>query len=314
MVHPNKKQKVKKTSTTTCKEDLIFNSDILPKIMSYLPSFDVLNLAITCKRFGISDNDKTSSLIEKCASIVIQDFATDELLGALPHYDGEGSLADYHYLQLLKAPLTFDQLVGGAVYMISIENEGDKSCVTTNVPGNSTTGYWGIALSNNILRAGKHYVTFDLTMGNEGTFWLGVMRPGQANQNARGAPIFPEFFHNFSRYMVHGEDNNDVQCCMYNIYSGFCHFGDWGDSNHSESRRDWEGMETMRSDCEIGMILDLDEGTLSAYKNGRFLGVMKRGLAGPYCWVASIYKGEVGKSSRVTIKRGSIPLLTAREE
>ena len=107
MVHPhsNKKQKVKdSTTTTTCKEDLIFNSDILPKIISYLPSVDILNLAITCKRFGISDNDKTSSLIEKSAGIVVQDFATDELLGALPNYDGEGSLADYHYLQLLKAP------------------------------------------------------------------------------------------------------------------------------------------------------------------------------------------------------------------
>ena len=64
----------------------------------------------------------------------------------------------------------------------------------------------------------------------------------------------------------------------------------------------------MSSGDEIGMLLDLDEGTLSVYKNGRKLVVMMRGLAGPYCWVVSI--GD--KDSRVTIKRGTIP--PSREE
>jgi len=298
MVHPNKKQKVKdSTSTTTCTEDLIFNSDILPKIISYLPSIDVLNLAITCKRFGISDNDKTSSLIETSASIAVQDFATDELLGALPNYDGEGSLADYHYLQLLKAPLTFDQLVGGAVYV----NSEDKSYVTRYIP----FGYWGTAFSNNILRAGKHYVTFEITMGNSGSFWLGVMRPGQANENANGTPLQSDFFQNFSRRFVHGEHNNNIyNCCVYGTSVGECSSNDWIDYIEDG---DWEGMETFHSDGEIGMLLDLDEGTLSVYKNGRFLGIMKRGLAGPYCWAASIFRGGIGTSSHVTIKRGSIP-------
>ena len=47
------------------------------------------------------------------------------------------------------------------------------------------------------------------------------------------------------------------------------------------------------------MLLDLDEGTLSVYKNRRKLGVMKRGLAGHYCWFASLLPGR-----QVTIKRG----------
>ena len=53
----------------------------------------------------------------------------------------------------------------------------------------------------------------------------------------------------------------------------------------------------------IGMLLDLDEGTLSVYNNGRKLGVMKRGLAGHYCWALSLQPG-----SQVTIKRGKVPL------
>ena len=178
-------------------------------------------------------------------------------------------------------------------------------------------GYWGTAFSNNILRAGKHYVTFELTIGNYGTFWLGVMRPGQANENASGTPLLSDLFENFSRRFVHGEhNNNNYNSCMYNTDCGDCHSSTWNDSHDLDidDTGNWEGMETLHSDGEIGMLLDLDEGTLSVYKNGRFLGVMKRGLAGPYCWAASIYRGEMGTSSHVTIRRGSIPLLTAREE
>jgi len=58
----------------------------------------------------------------------------------------------------------------------------------------------------------------------------------------------------------------------------------------------------MDSGDNIGMLLDLDKGTLSVYKNGRKLGVMKRGLAGPYCWVVSTHEDV-----QVTIKRGSVP-------
>ena len=53
----------------------------------------------------------------------------------------------------------------------------------------------------------------------------------------------------------------------------------------------------------VDMLLDLDEGTLSVYKNGRKLGVMKRGLAGHYCWVVAL----VAAGSQVSIKRGPVP-------
>jgi hypothetical protein len=55
-----------------------------------------------------------------------------------------------------------------------------------------------------------------------------------------------------------------------------------------------------------GLLLDLDKGTLSVYKNGRLLGVMKHGLDGEYCWAVDIYCGlECG--SCVKIERGDIP-------
>ena len=54
MDQPTKKHKVS-NNNAIYREEVLFNSDTLSKIISYLPSVDLFNLAITCKRFGISD-------------------------------------------------------------------------------------------------------------------------------------------------------------------------------------------------------------------------------------------------------------------
>ena len=94
---------------------------------------------------------------------------------------------------------------------------------------------------------------------------------------------------------------------MYGSASRKCLSSDWGgDSDDDEAVvESWDGSESMSllaGDGEIGMLLDLDEGTLSLYKNGRKLGVMKRGLTGPYCWVVSLSEGV-----QVAIKRETLP-------
>ena len=293
-VQPTKK-KCKVEEYTTYKEEVLFNSDTLSKIISYLPSIDLLNLGLTCKRFGI--HEESESVIKKSTRIAIHDIATEEQLAALPHYNGESTLADYHYLQLMKAPLTFDQLVMGAEYV----NSGDKSCVAIT---SSNSGV-ATAFSNNILRAGKHYATFEVNSsqpGNTKGILVGLMRPGRANQNASGSPLHNQFF---SQYTTHDREHNNasIQCCLYGALIGYCYSSDWPDGTDNVIvDRNWEGKESISSGDKIGMLLDLDEGTLSVYKNGRKLGVMKRGLAGPYCWVVTMISG-----TRVTIKRGVIP-------
>ena len=47
------------------------------------------------------------------------------------------------------------------------------------------------------------------------------------------------------------------------------------------------------------MLLDLGEGTLSVYQNGRRVGTLKDGLAGEYCWIAGFECG-----GDVSIQRG----------
>jgi hypothetical protein len=34
----------------------------------------------------------------------------------------------------------------------------------------------------------------------------------------------------------------------------------------------------------VGLLLDLNAGTLSVFKNDELLGEMRAGLSGPYCW------------------------------
>ena len=52
----------------------------------------------------------------------------------------------------------------------------------------------------------------------------------------------------------------------------------------------------------VGMLLNLDEGTLIVYKNNRRLGVMKDGLSGSYCWYVT-----VDGIDKVAIKEAQIP-------
>ena len=286
-----KRQKVEKecTSCADLEELVLFNSDSLFKIASYLPADGLLNLALASRGFGIGGDDSLS-LAEKTARRIVNDIATEEQKNALPRYDGYNWLCKYNYLQSLRAPLAFDRLVGGRIEYV----KGKKSCVTNH----DTSNGLATAFSNNIMMAGKHYASVEVSNGTD--VYLGVMRPGKAMHSAMGSPRFPQFYNHFTQRAESQQYNNTVNCCVYGSLSGYCYSSDWREGALVRER--WEGMEEMSAPYEIGMLLDLDEGTLSVYNNGRKLGVMKRGLAGHYCWVVSMVQG-----TQVTIKRGTVP-------
>ena len=79
---------------------------------------------------------------------------------------------------------------------------------------------------------------------------------------------------------------------------GFYYWYDW--TGGYEKAVNWEGRGDYDGECNtLGMLLDLGEGTLSVYQNGRRLGTLKDGLAGEYCWIAGFFG-----SGDVTIQRG----------
>ena len=55
--------------------------------------------------------------------------------------------------------------------------------------------------------------------------------------------------------------DSNVHCCTYLISSGQYDWSDWT----SNSWERWEGMEMFGEDGDIGLLLDLDEGTLSVF-------------------------------------------------
>ena len=294
--HVAKRQKIEEC--TSFMESVMFNGDSLYKIASYLPADGLLNLALTCRRFGVeplpeSDDGSSLSLIEETARRIVHDVATEEEKNALPCYDEDNWLSKYNYLLSLRIPLKFDQIVGQKIDYV----EGNKSRVVHRL------GLWSTAFSNNIMMAGKHYVSFEASRSLQRTphFLAGVMRPGEAMQNAKNNPLSSCFFEHFTQCEGSVQYNNDVNCCMYSAYDGCCLSSDWGHGRYSAGET-WDGVERTSSPCKIGMLLDLDEGTLSVYNNERKLGVMKRELAGHYCWVVSLALG-----TQVSIKRGTVP-------
>ena len=83
---------------------------------------------------------------------------------------------------------------------------------------------------------------------------------------------------------------DSVHCCGYYCYDGYCFWNDW---NNESGFQEWQGSEGLGGiDGTIGLLLDLNEGTLSVFKNGRRLGVMKDGLGGEYVWFVSVYSGH----------------------
>ena len=244
-------------------ELVLFNSDSLFKIASYLPADGLLNLALTCRRFGAPTRssevgDDSLSLIEETARRVVQDLVTEDEMAALPCYDGNNWLSKHHYLQSLRKQLTFDQLVGQQIDYV----EGNKSRVTNN----NSTYNWATAFSNNIMMAGKHYASFEVCHGDGIGLFAGVMRPGEAMQSASVNPLSRSFYENFTQRQGSVQYNNIINCCMYDSFHGSCFSHDWGEG--ASARVAWDGMESISdSTCKVGLLLDLDEGTLSVYKN-----------------------------------------------
>jgi len=62
--------------------------------------------------------------------------------------------------------------------------------------------------------------------------------------------------------------------------------------DHGSTWRAWDGMQGATDGDRIGMLLDLDQGSMTLYKNGDLLGRMVAGgLSGEYCWAATMLFG-----------------------
>eukprot|EP01046_Picozoa_sp_COSAG06_P017320 COSAG06_NODE_1172_length_10425_cov_7.741042_3_plen_152_part_00 len=114
-----------------------------------------------------------------------------------------------------------------------------------------------VAASKAVMRAGHHYAQFTVMSGF--LMWFGVIRPGWDVEGGQD---------------VHNVDGH----CFYSTGNGWCFPGS----------RNWEGMQHAMKGDRIGMLLDLDQGTMTVYKNDERLGVMATGLSGEYSWAVTL--------------------------
>ena len=317
-----------------------FTDDTVVALASFLSPRDMLSLALSCKRFGDkygTDNKKRSaareeetrevrqrtesiSLMEVAARTVLQTKWNDEEKNALPRRDDESWFRLYQeFLKLFRLPLQFDKLVG--VCMKYVEDTADKTTVFAN-DDNESEHNTGTAICSNIMRAGKHYVSFQVNDDHpesNGGIACGIMRP-TTNDITSEECCFP-VGNDLSRFslkdyeMLHGSAN--VDCCLMNTFSGIGlirrRWKQWKESelmdmdNGQRVRAklqtrcvpsNWRGMEpTEDASFKIGLVLDLDQGTLDVYKNNRRLGTLGSGLVGEYCWAILLVPGGRAKVS-----------------
>ena len=145
------------------------------------------------------------------------------------------------------------------------------------------------------MRSGRHYAAFTI-LRHRVRVHFGLIRPGYDVEN-RGYS-----------YDVDGH-------CFYSARDGLRYPGAKAPETCPDfvERRDyygghpwpgnplpgqgWPGSQDARRGDAIGLLLDLDTGTLTVFKNGERLGVMATGLEEEYCWAVSL--GDEGDSVRI---------------
>ena len=175
--------------------------------------------------------------------------------GWVPRREVESWLCLMHEVELLRLPLVFGLAHGNFTL-----SEGGAVATKTGY------GTWRAAASNVAMRSDRHFAQFTVVESGNMSMFFGVIRAGWDVGGDEWAS---------------DEDGHSFCGTAYGRrYPG----------NHT-----WEGMQTAKEQGDrIGMLLDLDQGSMTVWKNGELLGVMQaEGLSGPLCWaVSSAYAGS----------------------
>ncbi|EJK57928.1 hypothetical protein THAOC_21988 [Thalassiosira oceanica] len=288
-----KRQRLQRVSTV---ESALASIDVLGHLAAFLEAGELCQVRATCKALGSRDDSAFDGLsMTEEAARRIYESASDEEKAMLPRHDGEGWIELCHHLLMLRARLTFDQLVGCCLEY----HEGDKAAV------HGTFGASSAICGNHIMRAGKHWATFVLRSEDAAYQSVGVIRPLPGWDQRRLEDFHPsnDIIRDDLRREWTTRWEGDVHFCQF-YRDGMLFYSDWEAEGESAAFF-WEGFHNYDKRIHtLGLLLDLDGGTLSVYQKGQKVGTLKNGLAGVYCWIAS-FRGSwnIGSESS-SIKRG----------
>ena len=298
------------TQTPTPTFDLSrLDASLVTQIVSFVgTSLELINVALTCKSFGWQQpaSGLDWSIAEEAARQAVCSGQHD-IMGvriSVTQYV-RGRMTWLSILFELEHPLKFDSLFGR-----DIEHGGRKAIRGSQ---NGVGIMAGTAVANNyVMESGIHFAEFQITAGRP---FIGVVRPMSNLDPVRFADGSFHFFGErwYDDFLAARTDewgDGNVHACEYYCGTGIMNCTNWG--GEQGLYVDWRGWGA-REDCEtrshtIGMLLNLDEGTLTVYKtvyhnNTLCLGVMKDGLSGSYCWYTTV----TSEHDAVGIRRGVAP-------
>ena len=274
---------------------------LVTQIVSFLgTSIELRNLALTCKAFGWqqpSSTERDLSLAEQVArQVVCSGRNTVDARVTLPPYV-RGTTTWLSILRESEHPLKFDKLFGCGI--VEMTNER-RTLIHTGY------GYSSTVASNYVMISGIHYAEFHIAAGTHFGIDIGIVRPMPSLNPARYANcgfgfhfLKGSLFGDFLAARTEGWGAGNVHACQFSLYNVGISWTNWDNQKHEAN---WEALGNWEIGDTLGMLLNLDEGTLTVYKNNRRLGVMKDRLSGSYCWCAT-FKHD----ATITIKRCDPP-------
>jgi hypothetical protein len=245
--------------------------DTLLHIAGFLPTAnDLLCLQLTNRRFSIkciapSGGGGAAAAPDSEMLSIAEEAARRWVAGCREQERGwvvyrttESWLCLMHEVEMLRLPLAF----GRSHDDVTLSENG--ALATNNVADYR----YMAAASTVVMRSGRHCAQFTVAAGI--FLMFGVVRPGFDVEGEATA------------YNVDGH-------CFYDVYQGIRWPGP----------KNWEGSQAAKEQGDrIGMLLDLDQGSMSIWKNGERLGVMQaEGLTGPLCWAVAVRTH--GNSARI---------------
>ena len=259
---------------------------------------DLLRLQLACKRFstksivaplGLGAAGPSTALVQRlciAAEAARRWVAgcSEQERGWVPRRELESWLGLMHEVGVLRLPPVFGRAHGS----ITLSENGALAETSAEV------GFRVVmrsAASKVVMRSGRHFLQFAVTPGWAASQFcfleVGVIRPGWDVEGGHA-------------HSVGGHAHSVDGHCFYSLNKGIRHPGAWK----------WGGMQTAARGDRVGMLLDLDKGSMTVWKNGERLGVMQaEGLTGPLCWAASLW----GKNA-VRIESAAAPASPTDEE
>ncbi|EJK50836.1 hypothetical protein THAOC_30060 [Thalassiosira oceanica] len=283
------------------------DTGLVTHIVSFLgTSFELHNLALTCKSFGWQQpaTGLDLSLVEEVARQVVCSGRNDVDGARTLSPCVRGTTTWLSVLRESEHPLKFDTLLGCGIEHI---NERKTSVRTGDIVIDDifTVGAEIVTAvaSNYVMESGIHYAEFHIAAGDP---FICIVRPMPNLDQSRYANDNFSFFavslcDDFLAERTVEWGTGNVHVCGYYCKNGQMSWTNW--DGGEQFGVDWEGMEGCETGDTVGMLLNLDEGTLAVYSNNRRLGVMKDGLSGSYCWCTT----SVGESA-LAIERCHPPL------